>query len=389
MDNFEFQNTTKICFGKDAVSSLGAEVKKLASKVLIVYGGGSIKKNGAYDDSMKSLHDSGIEVLELSGVEPNPHISTVRKGADICKKNKIEAVIAIGGGSVIDCAKILSAGALYNGDPWDFLIRKSSITASLPLFVVLTLAATGSEMNSGAVITNEVTHEKYGVGGPTLLPRVSFENPCYTFSVNKWQTAAGASDILSHIMEQYFGDVKGSYVQDRMAEALMKTVIHFAPIALNNPDDYEARGQIMWSSTLALNNLLCAGHDFPWEVHPLEHPLSGYFDITHGAGLAILTPNYYRYILNEKNVNKFKEFAINVFDVNKDGKNDMEIAKEGIERLASFFSSLGIPSHLKDLGVDSSKFVDCAKQCLGGDKYLGDFARLDIDDIVNIYKMSY
>lgn len=389
MDKFIFQNSTKIIFGKGLVEkSLGSEVKKYSDSVLLVYGGKSCKLNGSYKDATNSLIEHSVHFEELQGVEANPHISTVRKGVAMCKEKGLKAIVALGGGSVIDCAKIIAAGAVSSIDPWDFVCHKEPIENALPLITVLTLAATGSEMNSGAVITNEETGEKYGTGGDCCLPKVSFEDPTYTFSVNEYQTACGSFDILSHIMEQYFGDVKGSYVQDRMAEGLMETVIHYAPICLAKPDDYQARSQIMWASSLALNDLLSAGHNHPWEVHPIEHPLSGFFNITHGHGLACLTPAYYRYVLNEKNVKRFKEFAVNVFHVD-DSLPDMDVALNGIKALEEFIKSLGLTLHLKEIGVDKDSFEKCAKQALGKNKFLGEFAKLSEDDIVNIYTKAY
>jgi len=389
MEKFIFQNSTKIIFGKGLVEkSLGSEVRKFSDSVLLVYGGRSCKLNGSYKDVTSSLIEHSVHFEELQGVEANPHISTVRKGVAICKDKGLKAIVALGGGSVIDCAKIIAAGALSNTDPWEFVSHKEPIESALPLITVLTLAATGSEMNSGAVITNEETGEKYGVGRDSLLPKVSFENPEYTFSVSKYQTACGAFDILSHIMEQYFGDVKGSYVQDRMAEGLMETVIHFAPICLEKPDNYEARSQIMWASSLALNDLLSAGHSYPWEVHPIEHPLSGFFNITHGHGLACLTPSYYRYVLNAKNAKRFKEFATNVFHIDS-SLPEMEASLKGIVALEDFIKSMGLTLHLKELGVDKDSFRKCAEQALGENKYLGEFARLSEDDIVNIYNKAY
>jgi len=388
MQNFIFQNKTKIIFGKSVVRNLGDEVGKVTRTALLVYGGKSCKLNGSYDQAKMSLSEHGIDIVELSGVKPNPRISSVRRGAQLCKEHNVGAVIALGGGSVIDCAKIIAISAKTELDPWIFLEGKDSAHAGLPLFTILTLAATGSEMNSGAVITNEETNEKFDYGSKYMQPRVSFLDPSYTFSVNKWQTAAGTADIMSHIMEQYFGDVQGSYIQDRLAEGLLKTCIKFGPQAINNPLDYEARANLMWTSSLALNGLLSSGHSFPWIVHPIEHPISGFYDITHGAGLACLTPNYYRYVLDEKNVRRFATFAQNVFGI-KDNEDEMVVAKEGIDALENFFVSLGLPKRLRDLGVKDDKFKEMAEQVYTRTQFHGGFAELSINDIVNIYKSSY
>jgi len=388
MQNFIFQNSTKIVFGENVVRDLGLEVGKVSRKVLIVYGGNSCKVNGSYEQAKLSLEEHGIDIVELGGVKPNPRISSVRKGVQLCKANGVGAIIAIGGGSVIDCAKIIAIGAKTEKDPWVFLQGKDSAHDGLPLFTILTLAATGSEMNSGAVITNDETDEKFDYACQFMQPKVSFLDPTYTFSVNKWQTAAGTADIMSHIMEQYFGDVKGSFVQDSLAEGLLKTCIKYGPIALANPNDYEARANLMWSSTLALNGLLSAGHGFPWTVHHIEHPVSGFYDITHGAGLASLTPCYFRYVLNEKNASRFATFAKNVFGIEGDD-SEMNLANKGIDALENFFVSLGLPKRLRDLKVKDDKFEEMAKQAYTRTQFIGCFAELSINDIVNIYKKSY
>ncbi|MFA6796439.1 MAG: iron-containing alcohol dehydrogenase [Bacilli bacterium] len=388
MQNFIFNNPTRIRFGKGVVRDLGMEVGKITRTVLLVYGGKSCKLNGSYDQAKMSLEEYGIDVLELSGVKPNPRISSVRKGVEICKKNSVGAVIALGGGSVIDCAKMIVVGAKTDKDPWIFLEGKDSAKDGLPLFTVLTLAATGSEMNSGAVITNEETNEKFDYASPFMQPRVSFLDPTFTYSVSKWQTAAGTADIMSHIMEQYFGDVEGSFVQDRLAEALLKTCIKFGPIAVEKPNDYQARSNLMWASSLALNGLLSSGHSYPWVVHPIEHPVSGFYDITHGAGLACITPKYFRYVLNEKNAPRFASFARNVFDI-KDSGNDLTVANKGIDALEDFFASLGLPKHLREMNVKDDKFKEMAEQVYERTQFEGSFAELSINDIVNIYKKSY
>lgn len=388
MQNFIFQNDTKIVFGQNVVRDLGLEVGKVSRKVLIVYGGNSCKVNGSFEQAKLSLEEHGIDIVELGGVKPNPRISTVRKGVKLCKENGVGAIVAVGGGSVIDCAKIIAIGAKTGKDPWVFLEGKDSAHDGLPLFTILTLAATGSEMNNGAVITNEDTNEKFGYGCQFMQPKVSFLDPTYTFSVNKWQTAAGTADIMSHIMEQYFGDIKGSFVQDSLAEGLLKTCIKFGPIAIDNPEEYEARANLMWASSLALNELLSAGHSFPWVVHPIEHPVSGYYDITHGAGLACLTPCYFRYVLNEKNASRFATFAKNVFEI-KDEDSEMNLAIKGIDALEKFFISLGLPKRLRDLKVKDDKFEEMAKQAYPRIQIIGCFAELSINDIVNIYKKAY
>lgn len=387
MDNFAFENKTKILFGENVVRDLGLEVGKVTRKVLLVYGGKSCKMNGSYKQVVSSLEEHGIDIVELSGIKPNPRISSVRRGVKLCKDRGLGAVVALGGGSVIDCAKIIAIGARTYKDPWIFLEGKDSAKDGIPLFTVLTLAATGSEMNSGAVITNENTKEKFDYACPFMQPRVSFLDPKFTFSVNKWQTAAGTADIMSHIMEQYFGDVEGSYLQDTLAEGLLKTCIKFGPVALKNPSDYQARANLMWCSSLALNGLLSAGHGYPWIVHPIEHPVSGFYDITHGAGLACITPHFFRYVLNDKNAKRFANFASNVFGL--EGDDTVDLAKRGIDELEKFFTSLGLPNRLRDLKVKDDKFVEMAEQVYSRTQFVGAFAELSINDIVNIYKAAF
>ena len=389
MDNFIFQNSTKIYFGKDAINNLSLEAKNLGKKVLLVYGGGSIKKNGIYQAVINELNKAKVGIIELSGVEANPHLETVIKGANLCKENNIDFILAVGGGSTIDCSKAISAASNYNGNPWDFFTGKTDAKTikMLPLIAVLTLSATGSEMNSGAVITNEKTNEKYGAGFQN--PKISFLDPTYTFTVSKWQTACGTADITSHIMEQYFGGEKPSFLQDQLAISLFKTCLKYGPIACKEPNNYEARANLMWASSLALNRLLSAGHNYPWVAHPLEHPLSGIFNITHGAGLAILTPNILTYVLNEKTAPRIAYFFKESFEIKED-LNDIEISKLGIKMLKDYYLEMGINSKLSELNIDSNKFEECVDQVLGNDKYLDSgFVKLNRNDIISIYKMAY
>jgi alcohol dehydrogenase YqhD (iron-dependent ADH family) len=392
MDKFIYQNPTKVYFGLGAVRDLGTEVKQYADKVLLVYGRSSARKNWSYTAVKQSLSEKGIAVYELKGICPNPVISFVAEGARLCKEKGLKAVVAVGGGSVIDCAKVIAAAACYPNDPWDFLSGKQVIETALPIFVALTLAATGSELDNSAVITNDKTGEKFDVGSPWLLPRASFLDPSYTYSVDAYQTACGVADIMSHIMEQYFGDLEGSYMQDRIAEGMIKTCLHFGPIALKKPNDYEARANLMWVSSWAEEGLLDSGHQFPWVVHPLEHPLSGMNNITHGAGLAVLTPCYYRYVLNQKNAKRFAEFFENT-GLSKPKRNDptkIKEAEDGIKALEDFFyKDLQLPKKLRLLKVNEGDFPAMADQALRGEKAIGSFAKLTRKDILAIYKMAY
>jgi len=385
MNNFWLSLKTDIFFGKGQISVLGKNLLKAgAKKVLLAYGHGSIKKNSVYNDIVKELKDAEIEFCELSGIDPNPRISTVRKGAQICRQENVDFIIAAGAGSVIDCCKAISAARYYNGDPWDFFLRKTSIKKALPLCTVLTLAATGSEMNAGMVISNEETGEKLASGSMKLKPRFSILDPEYTFSVPKNQTAAGIADITSHIFEQYFSYPTFSTV-DRMSEAILKTVFHYGPIVLDNLEDYEARANIMWAGTIGLNGLLSTGKEGDWATHLIEHELSAKYDITHGIGLAILTPHWMKHVLDDSNEKIFAAYGRNVWNIQE--KNDRKAALKAIENTADFFNSIGVPNSLSQLGIDSSRFEEMAESALKYNK-IGRFKELSKEDIVKIYTES-
>ncbi|MBV4437472.1 iron-containing alcohol dehydrogenase [Clostridium tyrobutyricum] len=386
MINFNYSIPTEIFFGKGSISILGKQLKRYGAKVLVVYGGGSIKKNGIYDLAIKLIKESKIKFWELSGVEPNPKISSVRQGVKICRDNRIDCILAIGGGSVIDCSKAIAAGYYYGGDPWDIVTDPSKIKKALPVASILTLAATGSEMDIFAVITNEATKEKLGTKSSYMAPRFSILDPTYTFTVSKNQTAAGTADIMSHIMENYFNNTEGAYVQDRLAEALLKTCIKYGPIALEKPDDYDARANLMWTSSLAINGLLDYGKVKGWSVHGMEHELSAFYDITHGVGLAILTPYWMEYVLDNNTLDKFVEYGINIWSIDKN-KDKFTIAHESIEKTREFFNSLGLPARLKEVGIDEENFEKMAEGATRHGK-LGEFKPLSKQDVINIYKSA-
>ena len=334
MYNFVFQNTTKIYFGPNQLGHLGEELKKFGTRVLLTYGGGSIKKIGLYDRVMEELKKAGLTVFELPGIEPNPRHTTVNKGAEICKKEKIDVLLAVGGGSTIDCTKVIAAAAFYDGDSWDLVTRKAPITKALPIVSILTLAATGSEMNATAVISNLDTNEKLGIHHPLFLPKVSFLDPTNTYSVSAYQTACGAVDIMSHVFDVfYFTAGKKMDLVDRFMEDVLKTVIKYAPLALKEPENYEARANLMWASSWALNRFLETGVSQAASCHAMEHELSAFYDITHGLGLAILTPRWMEYILDESTAPQFKKFGVNVFGIDE-SLSDMEGAKRAIEVLS-------------------------------------------------------
>lgn len=386
MLNFDYSIPTNIFFGKDQVKVLGTEIKKYGNKILLVYGGGSIKKNGIYDKVTEILKDENIEYHELSGVEPNPRITTVRKGIKICKDNNIELVLAVGGGSTIDCSKVIAAGYYYDGDAWDIVLDPSKIIDVLPIASILTLSATGSEMDKGAVITNLDTNQKLGTGHEKMAPKFSILDPTYTFSVPRDQTAAGIVDTMSHIFETYFSNTNEAFLQNRMSEALLKTCINYGERAIDDPTDYEARANLMWASSLAINGLLSYGKQTEWSVHAMEHELSAFYDITHGLGLAILTPNWMEYALNEETVDKFVEYGVNVWDI-CESKDKFEVAKLAIEKTKEYFKLLGMPHTLREVGIAEEKLDVMAKQAVERGK-LGTFKPLGESDVLAIYEKS-
>lgn len=387
MLKFNYSIPTNIYFGKGKIELLGKEIKKTGSKVLLTYGGGSIKRSGIYDDIARILNENEIPFWELSGIEPNPRLSSVNEGIKICKENDIDFILAVGGGSVIDCSKIIAAGYYYDGNPWDFFTGKASIKQALPIGTILTLAATGSEMNGNAVISNMDTEEKLATAGENLKPKFSILDPMYTTTVPVNQTAAGTVDIMSHVFEQYFSPTKGAFLQDRMAEAVLKTCIKYGPIAVENPEDYEARANLMWASSIGLNGLLTYGKVTDWATHGMEHELSAIYDITHGVGLGILTPRWMEHVLDESTVDKFVEYGVNVWGINADNKDQFEVATIAIQKTKEFFISLGIPMTLKEVGIQEDRLEEMAGKCTKF-RPLGGFKKLEKNDVLEIYKAS-
>ncbi|UJF33468.1 iron-containing alcohol dehydrogenase [Paenibacillus hexagrammi] len=386
MNNFTFHNPTTLYFGQDQLSQLTKEVPKYGKNVLLVYGGGSIKQNGIYDRVLRLLDEVGATLVELSGVEPNPRLTTVHKGVDLCRGHQIDLILAVGGGSVIDCAKAIAVGAKYDGDFWDIVTRKAAATGALPLGTVLTIAATGSEMNSGSVITNWETKEKLGWGSPYAFPKFSILDPVHTQSLPANQTVYGMVDIMSHVFEQYFHHGENTPVQDGFCETILRTVIDTAPKLVANLEDYDARATILYCGTMALNGVLSMGIRGDWATHNLEHAVSAVHDIPHGGGLAILFPNWMTYTL-DAHVARFKQFAVRVFGIEESGKSDRQIAEEGIAALRQFFTSIGAPSRLADYDIDDSTIETMAdKAMVYGD--FGNFKKLTREDVVNIYRMS-
>ena len=384
MKNFNWCVPTDIRFGRDQIECLPEELKKYGKRVLLVYGGGSIKRTGLYEKIQTLLKE--FEIYELSGIEPNPKLSSVRKGVALCKEHKIDVVLAVGGGSCIDASKHIACGAFYEGDPWDLVLDRSKVTGALPIAVVLTICATGSEMNSGAVISNEETNEKLEINTPLLYPALSICDPTYLYTLSAKQTAAGTVDIMSHVFEQYFQPNDGAYLTDRLAEAVLKTCIHYGPIALKEPENYEARSNLMWSSTVGLNHLLTVGKGGAWSVHPMEHELSAFYDITHGVGLAILTPAWMRYVLSDETVARFAMYARNVWDIEE--TDPYRAAQLAIDKTEEFFISLGMPSTLREVGIDHSRFAEMAEEAVRTSGIASrSYVHLAKEDIVKIFEM--
>jgi len=387
MNNFVYDIPTKIYFGKNQLAgNLGKEVGALGKKVLLCYGGGSIKKSGLYDKILAELKD--LEVYELAGIEPNPRVDSVREGAKMCKGHGIEVLLAVGGGSVIDAVKFIGAAAHYSGDAWDLSTKKAPITDSLPIVSVLTLSATGSEMNFGGVISNMETREKLGGGHPSMRPKVSFLDPENTFTVSPFQTAVGAVDTLSHLFEIYFipNDMD---MLSNIQEGLMKTVIKNGPIALKNPEDYVARANLMWASSWAINGFLSSQQNVNWTCHPIEHEISAFYDITHALGLAILTPRWMEYVLDETTLDRFYRYGTEVWGISP-SEDKMAVAKASIDQTARFFfETLGLDDNLTKLGITDEHFDTMAERITSRspDGYLHGFKSLNKQDIINILTM--
>ena len=386
MEHFTFLNPTKLIFGKGQVSQLKTEVPQYGKKVLLVYGGGSIKRNGLYDQVVNLLQEIDVELFELSGVEPNPRLSTAQKGIDICQNENIDFILAVGGGSVIDCTKLIAAGAKYEGNPWDIVTFKSAVTEALPFGTILTLAATGSEMNSGSVITNWETNEKLGWGSTHTYPKFSILDPVNTYTVPKDQTIYGIVDIMSHVFEHYFHQAENTPLQDRMCEAILITMMETAPKLLEDLESYDHRETVLYCGTMALNGMVSMGFSGDWATHNIEHAVSAIYDIPHGGGLAILFPNWMKHNVHV-NPARFKQLAIRVFDVDPTGKTDEETAMEGIEKLREFWDSIGASARLADYDIDDSRLLEMVDKTLINGEF-GNFKKLNHEDVLTIYQNS-
>lgn len=387
MNSFVYDLPVKVYFGENQLCHLGEELSKYGKRVLLTYGGGSIKKIGLYDAVMAEIKRAGLEVFELSGIEPNPRIDSVRHGAQICKDEKIDVLLAVGGGSTLDATKFMAAGACVDHDPWDFLNEKwAPIEKALPVVTVLTLAATGSEMNYGGVISNPETKDKIGRLARPMLPTVSFLDPTHTYTVSPYQTACGAADMMSHIIEVYFNMNQDLFMLDCFMEGMMKTIVKYAPIAMREPENYEARANLMWTSSWAINGFVNGGKQQAWSCHPMEHELSAIYDITHGLGLAILTPRWMEYCLDETTVAKYVQFGVNVFGIDPE-QEPMAIARQSIEKLSEFlFDTLELKRTFTEVDIWADDFPVMARKACA-DNVLPGFKPLAQQDIETIFEM--
>lgn len=386
MQNFDYQTPTRLIFGKGVISGLPEVMKPFGRKILMTYGGGSIKKLGLYDKVKELLSD--YEIYELPDIQPNPKYDpSVLDGVRICKEKQIDVILSVGGGSVLDCSKAIAAGAKYEGDPWNLISYKVKAKAALPIVDILTLAATGSEYDCGGVISRTETNDKIGYVDPLLFPVCSILDPVYTFTVSKKQTAAGCADAMNHIMEQYFTE-DTTLLNDGFCEAGLKSLMVNAKKCLENPKDYNARAEMMQVCTYGCNGIYALGNSASgWPCHGMEHALSAYYDITHGEGLAIITPRWMKHILNDRTVGRFVKYGVNVFGIDSSLER-YEIAEKAIGETYRFFESIGIPMHLKDVGIDESRLSEMAHHVAVNEGLENAYAPLLEEDILDIFKAS-
>jgi alcohol dehydrogenase YqhD (iron-dependent ADH family) len=384
--DFYYHNPTKIYFGKTALEHLPSELANYGGTVLLVYGKGSVKKSGLYDEITAILQKEGKTVVEFSGIKSNPTYAQMLEGARLVRDNRVNLILAVGGGSVIDCAKGISLSAYCSGDPWErYWINFEDVDNEIvPVGAVLTMAGTGSEMNGGSVITNEEKMLKTGrVYSPEVYPKFSILNPEYTYTVPKYQMASGIFDTMSHLLEQYFSGTDDN-TTDYLIEGTMRSLIHSARIALKNPEDYEARSNIMWCAAIGLNTITGLSKEQDWEVHMIEHQLGAYTDCAHGAGLAAISVPYYKYI-SPYGLDKFVRFAKNVWEIPVDTMTKEDAANAGIEKLAAFIEELGLPLTLRGLGATEAMLPLIANSTVQG----GGYKYITAEDILNILKACY
>ncbi len=381
-------NPTKLLFGKGQLSQLSKEVTKYGKKVLLVYGGGSIKRNGVYDEVTNILKAADVEWVELNGVEPNPRVTTIRKGIEICKEENVDFVLAVGGGSVIDCTKAIVVGAKTDVDVWDIISRKVRATAGLPYGSIVTIAGTGAEMSLSSVISDWETKDKRAWVSSFSRAKFAIVDPTFMTSVPKEQTVNGAVDAMSHVLEHYFHSEENTPIQDQFCESVLRTLIDVTPKLLNDLENYEYRETVAYASTIALSDQLNMGFIGDWGTHHIDHALSAVHDVPHGGGMAILFPHWMHYVLDETNVRRFKQLATNVLRIDSEGKSDMEIAREGIDLLATTWASWGAPSKLSDYDITEETLPLIAEKTIETQPKCGNFKRLTERDVFEILKSS-
>lgn len=383
MQNFDYMTPTRLIFGRDAIAKLPEVMTQFGKKILLTYGGGSIKKIGLYQKVLEML--KGYDIVELPGIQPNPKYDpSVLDGVRLCKKHNVDVILSVGGGSVLDCSKAIAAGAKYDGDPWDLISYKVKAKAALPIVDIITLAATGSEYDCGGVISRTETNDKIGYIDPLLFPVVSILDPVYTFTVSKKQTAAGIADAMNHTIEQYFVE-DSTLLNDGFCESMLRSLMTNGRKCLENPEDYTARAEMMLACTYGCNGILALGNSYSgWPCHGIEHALSAYYDITHGEGLAIITPRWMRHILSERTMDRFVKYGINVFGIDPTLPKQ-EIAGKAIDATYEFFESINIPMHLRDVGIDDSRIDEMAHHIAvneGLDKAYAPLTEQDIKEIL-------
>lgn len=383
MQNFDYMTPTRLIFGRDAIAKLPEVMTRFGKKILLTYGGGSIKKIGLYQKVLEML--KGYDIVELPGIQPNPKYDpSVLDGVRLCKEHNVDVILSVGGGSVLDCSKAIAAGAKYDGDPWDLISYKVKAKAALPIVDIITLAATGSEYDCGGVISRTETNDKIGYIDPLLFPVVSILDPVYTFTVSKKQTAAGIADAMNHTIEQYFV-VDSTLLNDGFCESMLRSLMINGRKCLENPEDYTARAEMMLACTYGCNGILALGNSYSgWPCHGIEHALSAYYDITHGEGLAIITPRWMRHILNERTIDRFVKYGINVFGIDP-ALPKQEIAGKAIDATYKFFESINIPMHLREVGIDDSRIDEMAHHIAvneGLDKAYAPLTEQDIKEIL-------
>lgn len=386
MQNFNYCTPTRLIFGEGVIKDLPKVMSHYGKKILLTYGGGSIKKIGLYDKVLELL--KGYEIYELPNIMPNPKYNpSVLDGVKMCKEHNIDVILSVGGGSVLDCSKAIAGGAKYDGEPWDLITYKAETKDALPIVDIITLAATGSEYDAGGVISRTETNDKTCYSDPHLYPEVSFLDPTYTFTVSKKQTSAGIADAMNHIFEQYFCE-DSTILNDGFMEAGLKSLMINGRKCLDNPEDYNARAEMMLVCTYGCNDIYSLGNSQSgWPCHGMEHALSAYYDITHGEGLAIITPRWMKHVLSEKTVDRFVKYGINVFGIDSN-LDKMEIANKAIEETYKFYESINIPMHLKDVGIDESRINEMAKHVADNEGLENAWAPLLQEDIAAIFRAS-